>query len=54
MQKNGLPAMQKVNMENLSGKITDKSTGLSQSGQVENQNQKHNTKKVSQGPNTER
>jgi hypothetical protein len=54
MQKNGLPAMQKINMENLSGKITDKNKGSSQSGQVENQNQKHNTKKVALGPNTER
>lgn len=54
MEKNSLPAMQKANMENLSGKITDKNTELSQSGQVENQNQNHNTKKVSLGPNTER
>ncbi|HEX2986464.1 MAG TPA: hypothetical protein VHO71_06585 [Caproiciproducens sp.] len=54
MQKNGLPAMQKINMENLNGKITDKSTGSSQSGQVENQNQEHNTKKVALGPNTKR
>ncbi len=54
MQKKDQSFMHKVNTDHLSGNITDKSNSMSQSGQVENQNQEHNTKKMALGPNTKR
>jgi len=44
----------KVNHGKLSGQAPSATTGLNQSGHVENQNQSHNTKKVALGPNTKR
>gem|GEM_PF-1580986 len=37
-----------------SGQTPTTTTGLNQSGQLEDQNQNHNTKKVALGPNTKR
>ncbi len=54
MQKKDQPFMQKVNTDHLNGNITNKNNPMSQSGQAENQNQEHNTKKTALGPNTKR